>query len=322
MNSVFNGIPTNGLRALVQTLKNTFIAACGIFFVFSCFEPDVGFLDAQAELTILTFIIPIYYTLIYLAMKMASKISINLLLYGVPVAAFSAAILCKVSAFGGPGTLLLVTLHIYRKFVLLYGHPEPFEECDTPEYGSGKPLKASSSLNDGGGIRKDHRNLSFEEDTTSTEEPHNITTSGELIPESSPQMKDHHRQKVRRSRRTASARSMASRSPISDVLSSSPPVPRSAYLMPPNVSSITKSINTSARSLMHNIAEVLPSSLEGTNSVFVYKGLVNLMIALIVICGLFITLFEVYYRDMCVCVLSSFSLLYYPITTTTCHFSY
>ncbi len=263
---MFKVFPTTGLRALVQNLKNTFIVACGMFFAFSFFDPDIGFLDAQAELTILTFIIPIFYTLIFLATKMASNISTNLIFYGVPVAVFSALMLCKMSALGGPGTLLLVTLHIYQKFMLFYGHPEPFEEpfeeSNIPEYGSDKLLKASSSFNDDDDIRNNRQSVRFEEDTTTTEEPHDNTTSGELISESSPERKNY--QNVCRSRKAASTASILS---ISDALSSPSPIPRSAYSEPHNISSIRKSINMSARSLIHNLAEVLPSSLEGANSV-------------------------------------------------------
>ncbi len=296
------GIPTAGLRALVQNLKNTFIAACGLCFVYSCFDPDMGFLDAQAELTILTFIIPIFYTLIYLAVKMASNISIKLLVYGVPVAAFSATILCGLSAVGGLGSLLLVTFHIYGKFVLFYGNP-PFEECDDIlEYGSCKALKATddSSLTSGNDVGKQHDDdghgkLSIEEDAIK-EQQHN-RVSDELIRVSSPQRKKEDNCKAHR-RRIATDGSRITRSDSSDARSLNCR-PRSASVPSPTVSSVTNSFNKNARSLVHNIVEVLPSSLEGTNSVFVYKGIVNLMIAVIVICGVFIALFEVC-RELCV----------------------
>ncbi len=306
MRTASNAFPATGLRALVQNLKNTFNAACGMFFIISCFDPDVGFLDAQAELTILTIIIPIFYTLAYLSMKMASNISIKLLFYGVPIAIFLAVIICRISTTGDLGTMLLVTLHIYRKFVLLFGHQELLKD-GTPEYGPVKPQRKVHPI-DGGGIRKDGglSLLSEGDMTTTTEKPHNITIHGELVPEpSSPQSKERNRRKEWGTRRTISTGCIISPEEHRRVLT-------------PNVSSITRSINTSARSLMNNIVEVLPSSREGrrTNSVFVYKGVVNLMISALVISGFFITLFQVYEQEEYIHLLSFSLLYYYPIFTS------
>ncbi len=280
----------------MQNLKNTFILACGMFFVLSCFDPGMGFLDAQAELTILTFIIPIFFTLIYLGMKMTSNTTIKLLVYGVPMAAIVATMLCRLSAFGGPGSVLLVTLHIYGKFTLFYGHSQPFEELgDTPEFELIKHVKSdtddSSSHSGSGDNKRNHQNrelkLTVEEDAVTREL---------VVPETSERknpQKLHHR-------RIAAVDSRTLPSPVCSNADISSPIPKSTSMISPTVSNIKQSLNKNARTLVHNIVEVLPSSLEGTNSVFVYKGLVNLMIALIIICGVFVTLFEVY-RDICLC---------------------
>lgn len=122
-----------GLRVPMQDLKTSFVVACGLFFVRGCFHPEMGFLDAQAELTVLSIVIPIVYTLLYLVINTAMRLNRGLVLVGAPVAATAATIICQFSGFGGPATVFIVALHMLGKLVQFFGTDGHLHDDDDDE---------------------------------------------------------------------------------------------------------------------------------------------------------------------------------------------
>ncbi|CAM9719523.1 unnamed protein product, partial [Ectocarpus sp. 4 AP-2014] len=109
------------LRSFFQNLKTSFIVAVTFFFLRGCASPTMGFIEAQQELTILTIVIPILYVALYTTVNAALQMSVGLVVVGGPVAMFVSVKLCQSSGFGGPGTFVVVFLHMFIKLLQLFG---------------------------------------------------------------------------------------------------------------------------------------------------------------------------------------------------------
>ncbi|CAM9946160.1 unnamed protein product [Ectocarpus sp. 13 AM-2016] len=109
------------LRSFFQNLKTSFIVAVTFFFLRGCASPTMGFIQAQQELTILTIVIPILYVALYTTVNAALQMSVGLVVVGGPVAMFVSVKLCQSSGFGGPGTFVVVFLHMFIKLLQLFG---------------------------------------------------------------------------------------------------------------------------------------------------------------------------------------------------------
>ncbi|CAM9609451.1 unnamed protein product [Chrysoparadoxa australica] len=126
------------MRRCFQNLKTSFVLSCTFIFCRGLVHPAMGFLHAQQELTILTIIIPITYVMLYLVVHTYIQLNRGLVVLGMPVALGFAVLCCCISSFGGPGTVMIVFLHIFSKFVQVFGRQweDEDEEGEAPIDGS------------------------------------------------------------------------------------------------------------------------------------------------------------------------------------------
>ncbi|CAM9261345.1 unnamed protein product [Ascophyllum nodosum] len=132
------------LRTFFQNLKTSFIVAVTFFFLRGCLSPTMGFIEAQQELTILTIVIPILYVALYTTVNAALQLSVGLVVLGGPAAMVMSVQLCRSSGLGGPGTVVIVFVHIFIKLLHLFGD-DAFTNPDTDGYDDGDARGLSSS---------------------------------------------------------------------------------------------------------------------------------------------------------------------------------
>ncbi|CAM9842078.1 unnamed protein product [Chrysoparadoxa australica] len=88
------------------------------------FNPSVGLLKASEEFTLVTFLLPITYVFIYHAAHIFTRLTAGLVILGPPVAVFGAVVLRRMSTFGGPGTAMIMAVHLYSKLLKFFGSIE------------------------------------------------------------------------------------------------------------------------------------------------------------------------------------------------------
>ncbi|GLE09465.1 hypothetical protein PINS_up021129 [Pythium insidiosum] len=81
------------LNGLFQRLKYSFVIGQGIIFVRACLHPNMGFVHAQLELTIINLLLPSIYVISLVMLWMMSMASVKSLLFAVPTSFGLAALI-------------------------------------------------------------------------------------------------------------------------------------------------------------------------------------------------------------------------------------
>ena len=98
-----------------------FVCFLFVVFVFETVNPDVGFIDAQIDLTLLTIAIPAFHVTLTMCVENALNSSNMNIVYYFPVAMSFAAICCHFSRAKGVGSFFVVTMHVMLKFIQFFG---------------------------------------------------------------------------------------------------------------------------------------------------------------------------------------------------------
>ncbi len=109
-------------RPLFNAFKNTFLFYVWALFVLGCAHPDFGFIDAQIDLTLLTIGIPAMQVTLGICAYNALQSTRFVFLLGIPVSVALAALSVVHSRAGGPGSFFIVTLHVFTKFMQIFGN--------------------------------------------------------------------------------------------------------------------------------------------------------------------------------------------------------
>jgi len=110
------------LKQCFSHLKNSFIVYVFVVFLVEMINPNVGFINAQIDLTLLTIAIPAFH--VTLTMSVESALNSNMrIVYYCPLAMSFAAACCHFSRAKGVGSFFVVTMHVMLKFIQLFGAP-------------------------------------------------------------------------------------------------------------------------------------------------------------------------------------------------------
>jgi len=112
------------LQEVFMNLKLSFLVGSCILFLRGCFHPKLGYLESQQEWTAITIVMPILYVTLYAVVKGIVRMTWALCFFGVTCSFFAALFVVMMSGIGGPGTLIIVWMHIYGKCVELLGQDD------------------------------------------------------------------------------------------------------------------------------------------------------------------------------------------------------
>ncbi|CAK4676729.1 hypothetical protein LEN26_008041 [Aphanomyces euteiches] len=114
------GFPTTDdkvLSAFFGRLKVTFLAGQAVIFLRACIHPQMGFVHAQLELTIINLLLPIFYVFSLLVLRGFYLSSVRKIVVSVPMSLAGAFAIHRYSAIGKEHTYWIISLFLFGAFL-------------------------------------------------------------------------------------------------------------------------------------------------------------------------------------------------------------